>query len=221
MGLSDIVDPATQPTFSVQLSGPPYPAQIDGTVTLTVVPDSAVGVADPAVLFANGKTSLPFRVPAGSTVPDFLGAVPALQTGTVAATIQLSVKLASNGSDVTPPNTAVRSIRIDRLAPRIVSMTVVRTAGGLEVHIIGFSTTREVTQGSFQFSVSGGSPLSADVSMSSAGAAWFSSAQSQTFGGQFALVQPFTLQGSVGTLTSVTATLSNAQGTSPAATTNF
>jgi hypothetical protein len=220
-GLSDIVDPATQPTFSVQLTGPAYPAPIDGTVTLTVVPDSAVGVVDPAVQFATGGQTLKFSVAANSTTPVFTAPVVALQTGTVAGTIQLSVKLASNGSDVTPPNTAVRSIRIDRLAPRIVSMSVVRTTGGLEVHIVGYSTTRQVTQGSFQFSVSGGSPLSADVSMSTAGTAWFSSPQSQPFGGQFALVQPFTLQGSVGTLTSVSATLSNAQGTSPAVTTNF
>jgi hypothetical protein len=78
-----------------------------------------------------------------------------------------------------------------------------------------------VTQGSFQFSVSGGAPLSAVVPMSDGGTAWFSSQQSLTFGGQFSLVQPFTLQGSVGTLTSVSVTLSNAQGTSSAVSANF
>ncbi len=219
-GLPDIVDPATQPTFSIQLAGS-YPADINGTVTMTVVPDPAVGVVDPAVQFANGGQTLPFTVKANSTTPDFGGKVAALQTGTVSGTIQLSVKLSSNGSDVTPPNTAVRGIRIDRLAPRIVTMSAVRTASGIEVRIVGFSTTREVTQGSFQFSVSGGAPLSAAVPMSDAGKSWFSSQQSLTFGGQFSLVQPFTLQGSVGTLTSVSVTLSNAQGTSSAVSANF
>jgi large repetitive protein len=215
-GLPDIVDPATQPAFGVQLDSS-YPAPIDGTLILTVVPDSAVGVVDPAVQFANGGQTLKFTVAANSNTPDFAGKVAALQTGTVAGTIQLSVRLVSSGLDVT----ATRNVRIDRLAPRIVTMSVLRTASGLEVHIVGFSTTREVTQGSFQFSVSGGAPLSAAVPMSDGGKAWFSSQQSLTFGGQFSLVQPFTLQGSVGTLTSVSVTLSNAQGTSSAVSANF
>ena len=219
-GLSDIVDPATQPTFNIQLSGS-YPAPIDGTVTMTVVPDPAIGVDDPSIRFANGSRTLKFTVPANSTNPVFVG-LAALQTGTVAVTIQLNVTLSSAGQDITPSGTAVRSVRVDRLAPKIVSMTATQTASGIQVQIVGYSTTRDVTQGTFQFAVSGGgTPLTATVQLSDTAKTWFASTQSNAFGGQFTLTQPFTLQGTTATLTSVTVTLSNGQGTSAPATASF
>jgi hypothetical protein len=217
-GLPDIVDPATQPAFNIQLDGT-YPAQIDGTVTLTFVPDPTVGVDDPTIQFATSGRTLKFSIAPNSTTVVFAGPRQ-FQSGTVAGTIQLSVKLSSSGSDITPQNTAVRSVRVDRLSPRIASMTLVRNSNGLEVDIIGFSTTREVTQGTFQFSISGGAPISVTVPLSDGGKTWFQSTQSLASGGQFKLVQPFTFQGNVGTVTSVSATLTNGQGTSAAATAN-
>ena len=224
--LSDIVEPATQPGFNLQLAGS-YPAPIDGTLTLTVVPDPTINVDDPGIQFAPPPACvapcrrIPFTVAPNSTTPVF--ATPLLlQTGTVASTIQLNVKLTSGGTDITPANATVRSVRVDRLAPKIVSITRTSTASGFNLEIVGYSTTREVTQRTFQFTTSGGgAPLSATVQLTDAAKTWFQSSPSTASGGQFKLTQPFTLQGTVGNITSVSVTLSNAQGTSVPATANF
>jgi hypothetical protein len=218
-GLTDIVDPGQQPTFNLQLGGN-YPAQIDGTMTLTFTPDPTVGVDDPAILFANGKRTLTFTVPPNSSTPVFT--VPeAFQTGTVAGTIQLSVKLMSNGTDITPANNTLRTVRVDRLAPKISSVVVSQSSGGFQVQLSGFSTTREVTQGTFTFTLSNGqAPIQVVVPMSDAGKAWFQSNTSLQYGGQFSITQPFTLQGQL-TVSSVSVTLTNAQGTSDAANAKF
>ena len=55
--------------------------------------------------------------------------------------------------------------------------------------------------------------------MSSAAQQWFSSTDSANFGSQFLLTMPFTLQGA--TLSSVSVTLTNGQGTSPAVSASF
>ena len=214
-GLTDIVDPAQQPSFDLQLSSS-YPADITGAVTLTFTPDPAIGVDDPAVQFAAGGRTLAFTIPANASKAVFASPVAAFQTGTVAGTIQLNIALSSNGIDITPANAPSRTVRVDRLAPRISSVNVVQTSGGFELHIIGVTTTREVTQGTFQFSTSSSSaPIQVTVPMSDSGNTWFKSAASMQYGGQFSVVQPFTLQGqSPGSLVSVSVTLSNAQGTS-------
>jgi hypothetical protein len=215
VGLPNIVDPAQQPTFSLQLDSS-YPADITGTVTLTFTPDPAVGVDDPAVQFATGGRVLQFSLPANSKNPVFSAPILALQTGTVAGTIQLAVSIQSVGTDITPATAQVLTIRLDRLAPKIVSLTAVPTTSGVELHIIAFATTRQVTQGVFQFQpTSGAQPVSVTVPLTDSGTAWFQSAQSMQFGGEFSLVQPFTFQGqSLSNFSSVSVTLSNAQGNS-------
>jgi hypothetical protein len=215
VGLPNIVDPAQQPTFSLQLDSS-YPADITGTVTLTFTPDPAVGVDDPAVQFATGGRVLQFSLPANSKNPAFSAPILALQTGTVAGTIQLAVSIQSVGTDITPATAQVLTIRLDRLAPKIVSLTAVPTTSGVELHIIAFATTRQVTQGVFQFQpTSGAQPVSVTVPLTDSGTAWFQSAQSMQFGGEFSLVQPFTFQGqSLSNFSSVSVTLSNAQGNS-------
>jgi hypothetical protein len=214
-GLPDIVNPAQQPTFGLQLDSQ-YPADINGTVTLTFIPDPAVGVDDPTIQFATGGRTLQFTVPANSNNPVFSAPVLALQTGTVAGTIQLAISIQSNGSDITPAAAPVRTIRLDRLAPKVVSLAVTPTPSGLQVRLVGFATTRQVTQGVFRFQpTNGGQPIEVDVPMTDGGTAWFQSAQSLQFGGQFSLVQPFTLQGqTMSNFTSLSVTLSNAQGNS-------
>ena len=213
-GLPDIVDPAQQPTFAMQFDSG-YPAPIDGTLTLVFTPDPAVGVDDPAVQFAAGGRVLAFTVPSNSTQVTWSAPVAAFQTGTVSGTIELDVKLVSNGTDITPPDSS-RTIRVDRLAPRIASVQVVKTSAGFDVHLIGFATTREVTQGTFQFSGdTAASTANITVPLGSSSNTWFQSADSQKFGGQFGLVQSFQWQGQPsGVLNSVSVSLTNAQGAS-------
>ncbi len=200
-----------------------YPAPISGTLTLTFVPDPTIAIDDPAVQFATGGRTLKFTVASGSTQVAWSAPVVAFQSGTVAGSIQLSVQLQSNGTDITPSTPLLRTVRVDRLAPRIVSVSVVRTSSGFDVHLTGFATTREVTQGTFQFSGdAAGSATQVAVPLDSVSKTWFQNPASAKFGGQFGLVQSFQWQGNpTTTLNSVTVSLSNTQGASVAAQAKF
>jgi hypothetical protein len=110
-----------------------------------------------------------------------------------------------------------RTIRVARAVPVISSVTAVRAAGGINLTIIGFSTTRELTQATFQFAVKAGSNVPATsftVPIAAAATTWFASTPSNQFGGQFSLPQPFTITGDPASVTGVTVTLSNSQGAS-------
>ena len=157
-----------------------------------------------------------FTVPAHSTQAAWSAPVAAFQSGTVSGTIQLNVKLESNGTDITPTASS-RSIRVDRLAPRIARLLVVPTSAGFEVRVTGFATTREVTQGTFRFSGdAAGSAADLTVPLADSSKVWFQSAESTRFGGQFGLIQTFQWQGQpTGIFNSVSVSLSNAQGASP------
>ena len=213
-GLPDIVDPAQQPTFALQLDSG-YPAPINGTLSLVFTPDPAIGVDDPAVQFATGGRVMTFTVPANSTQTAWSAPVVAFQSGTVSGNIQLNLKLESSGTDITPSG-ASRTIRVDRLAPRIVKVKVVPTSAGFDVQLTGYATTREVTQGTFRFSgAASASPIVVTVPLSSTSAAWFQSTTSDKFGGQFGLVQSFTWQGQPASgLNAISVSLTNAQGAS-------
>ena len=221
-GLPDIVDPAQQPPFTLSLDSA-YPADINGTLTLVFTPDPAVGIDDPAIQFATGGRMLNFTVPSGSTQVAWSAPVAAFQTGTVAGTIQLVVHLDSNGTDISPATPTLSTVRVDRLAPRIVTMNVVASATGYDVQVTGFATTREVTQGSFQFSgAAAGSGVNIAVPLDSVSKTWFQDPSSGQYGGQFGLVQSFLWNGQpTGTLNSVSVSLVNAQGTSAVVSAKF
>jgi hypothetical protein len=220
-GLPDIVDPAQQPTFALQLDTA-YPADMNGTLTLVFIPDPAVGIDDPAIQFATGGRVLKFTVPSGSTQVVWSSPVVAFQSGTVAGTIDLNIQLQANGIDISPASPTLRTVRVDRLAPRIVNIGVVKTSSGFDVHLIGFATTREVTQGTFEFSGNGASPITVTVPLDSFSKPWFQDPGSAQYGGQFGLVQSFLWQGQpTGIPNSVSVSLMNAQGTSSVGQVNF
>jgi len=93
---------------------------------------------------------------------------------------------------------------------------VVPTSSGFDVHVTGYATTREVTQGTFRFSgAASAAPIVVTVPLSSTSATWFQSAPSDKFGGQFGLVQSFSWQGQPASgLNAVSVSLTNAQGAS-------
>ena len=156
-----------------------------------------------------------FDVPENATEAVFPVPQLALQTGSVAGAIDLSVSLASGSLDVTPAPAPARSVRIDRTAPVITNVKVNPVAGGFEVVVTGFATTREVTSANFQFTAAAGSRLEASqvtVQTDAAAKQWFGDTRSASFGSQFTFVQPFGLQNA--TLSEVSVTLTNAQGTS-------
>jgi hypothetical protein len=217
--MPEILGPAQQVRVSLQLNGS-YPAPLDGTVRMTFSPDPGIDVDDASIQFATGGRRASFRVSPGDTLAAFALPDLLLQTGTVAGTIQLSVELTANGQPVGTP--AMKSMRIDRLAPRISSVSVIQTAGGFEVRITGFSTTRDVTEATFRFTPAPGSSLEETelvLPMADESRTWFNDSRSHAFGSQFLLVQPFTVENAI--LSSVSVSLTNGQGTSQVVSAQF
>jgi hypothetical protein len=199
-----------------------YPFAIAATATLTFTPDAVNPSDDPNIVFvANGQRTLNFTIPANSTQAVFTGQT-AFQTGTVAGAITLSVNLQSGGSDVTPPGSS-RTTTVSRGAPVISSVSVIQNTSGFQVKVVGFSTPREVTGATFNFTARSGTLQTTSFSVP-VGPPFTTYCQSQAstqFGSQFQLTVPFTVQGNINTIGSVSATLANSVGTSAAVSANF
>ena len=178
---------------------------------LTILPSSSP-------LAAGGLRSQSLRVK-----PDAVFQVPdlAIQTGTTAGTITLNSALSAAGTPVDCNCQLDRTIVIPRTAPVITNLRVQRTATGFDVIVTGYSTTREVTQGTFRFAGSNLQTTELNVQLTTTFNTWFQSAASQTFGGQFSLRIPFTIQGDTNNVNSVTVTLANASGASQPNTASF
>jgi hypothetical protein len=210
--------PASQPSVQVALASP-FPAVLTANLTLTFVPDS--GADDPSIQFATGGRTAQIVVPANNT--GGLTAA-ALQTGTVAGTITITAQLLAGTQNVTPTPGPSLSVRVNAAAPVITSITATRTSTGFTVVLDGFSSSRDLSTGIFQFSGSAGANLlTSQVSTtdSSLFTQWYQSAASAPFGSQFSLTQPFTVTGSPSAILSVIVTLTNSVGTSQAVTANL
>lgn len=217
-GLPPSTAPATQQFAQVSLSAA-FPATVTANLTMTFAPTS--GADDPAVQFATGGRTAQIIVPAGSTTG--LSAV-GVQTGTVAGTITITAQLLAGSADVTPTPAPSQTIKVTAAAPVITGVTATRTSNGFTVTVTGFASNRGVDSATFTFTPTAGSTLqtstvtTTDTSLFST---WFGSSASAPFGSQFLLSQPFTVAGSPSSILSVTVTLTNALGTSPAATANL
>jgi hypothetical protein len=215
--------PAQQLPVGVSLSVA-YPIPLVGQMDLVFQPDAVNSSDDPAIQFLTGGRSAQFNIPANTLNGIFSSAQMALQTGTVAGTITLNVKLTVNGIDQTPSPPPSVYIRIPRSPPTIRSVSLVRGAGGFEVRITGFAPNREVTQATYQFTAASGQPLQTSaltVRVDNVAGSWYQSADSIAFGSQFTLVQPFTIQGTIAAIASVTSVLTNSEGDSKPVSTNF
>jgi len=172
---------------------------------------------DPAVQFATGSTA-PFTIAAGSTTADFGGAeTVGLQTGTVAADLNLTATLDANGADVTPVTGLLTSGAIEEAAPTIVSVAFDAVSPtGFTIVVTGYSPTRQVNSATFNFRARSGVQLTnPSVSPTTIGgefATWFGG--STEFGGLFTLRMPFTISGEQNAIDGVTVTLQNDAGTS-------
>jgi hypothetical protein len=221
-GLTDTMSPAQQPTFDVQLSAA-YPLTITGTVTLTFTQNAVNAADDPAIQFSSGGRTMNFTIPAGQTSA-FSTALPSIQTGTVAGQISLKLSYFAGGQNITPTIPPVRSITIARAAPQINSVQVVKVTGGFNILVTGFSTPRAVTQAGFAFTAASGASLeNSPLTVSSEGAftTWYTGTSSPQYGSSFLYTQPFTVQGNVSDIVSVSVALTNASGTSTVVNANF
>jgi hypothetical protein len=93
----------------------------------------------------------------------------------------------------------------------------VRTSTGFTITITGYVTSREMTQAVFQLTPTPGANLqttSLTVTLDALFATYFGSAAAAPFGGQFTFTQPFTVNGNLQGVGSVTVTLTNRVGTS-------
>ena len=202
--------PANQPEVTLVVNQP-YTTDLSGTLTLTFVPDQGSIVDDPAIQFVSGGRSIDFTVPANTTtVPKIQ-----VQTGTVAGTITITLKLSAGGADLSP-NPNVATIIIPRSAPVIRSASLVRNGSSVTVTIVGYSTTREMTTGVFHFAAASGAVINTPditVQLGSLFANWYSSAQSAQYGSLFTYTQTFTMQtGDAASIGSVTVSLANSVG---------
>lgn len=193
-----------------------YPAAIAGQALLTFAPDAGGG--DGTIQFASGGRAANFNIPAGAT--DAVSTIPlAVQTGTVAGTIMVSVRLTAGGVDITPSPAPAATVRIERAPPSIQSARMVRTSNGIAVEITGYSTAREITQMTVVFAGTGGQALqntTVTVPVENLFSAWFADPSASQYGSQFFFSQPFTITGEASAVTAQSVTLTNRIGTATA-----
>ena len=216
-GLPATVEPARQHFVRLELENA-FPVPLTGQLLLSFAPESGGG--DSMVRFSSGSRTAVFRVPAGVTSAEFDDGNLAVQTGTVAGSIVLTVRLEAGGVEITPVPAPSFSARIDRAAPVIVSAKLVRKSGGFDIQVTGYCTARELSEASFQFDAAAGSTLQqaqVRVPMDTVASAWFQDAASVRFGSQFTFTQSFNVQqGEAGAVTPVSVTLTNRVGSTTA-----
>jgi hypothetical protein len=217
--------PANQVAVGIVLDSG-YSLEIDGKLTLSV--DNGSLPTDPAVQFASGGRSAAFTIPANATQAIFSGGSNqiTLQTGTVAGTITITPSFAlPSGLDVTPKPPATLSISVPPGPPHLANALVSQESSNtLTLQISGYASTRELSTLQFQFLAQSSTNLAdADISLNIQpnAQAWFSSTQSQNFGGAFMVTVPFSFASNqtstaslVSLLQSVSITGSNDLGTS-------
>ena len=206
----------------------PYPLALTGTLTLAF--NSDVFSNDPAVQFAAGGRTVNFTIPANTTRAVFPNnsTEVRLQTGTVAGTITLTPSFATEGGiNLTPTNPPSLSLTVPQGAPHLLSVALSsKGSNTLTLLVSGYATSRSVTQMEFQFTPVEGETLgTAKLTLNAEPSflAWYQSNQSQQYGSLFTATVPFTLQGDVKNVSSlsdaiqaITVTLANRFGTSAA-----
>jgi hypothetical protein len=222
-GASGAQTPLTQAAVGLSLASP-YSLALTGKLTLTVNTGSLP--ADPSVQFSSGGQSVTFTIPQGATQAVFPsgGNQISLQTGSVAGTITVTPSFAlASGLDVTPASPPTLSLSVPSGPVQLTSALVsAETATSLTLQVSGYATTRDLATLSFQFTPQSSTSLSNSsitVNIGPNAQVWFSSTQSDSFGGQFSVSVPFTLSnGQTSTSTSTTSLVSLLQSVSVTAT---
>jgi len=221
--LPDTAPPLDQPSVGLALAAA-YPVPLSGQLVLSFTPDAVVPADDPAIQFSTGGRTADFTIPANAVTATFSVSNLQIQTGSVAGTITITVKLQAGSIDVTPSPAPGSTVKIDRSAPVIRSLKLVTTTTGFEIWITGYAPSREITAATVQCTPAAGSNLlttTFNLPMSGASQQWYQTSASTPYGSQFTIVQPFTVQGSSNPLRSVSVTLANTIGTSNAVLASF
>ena len=216
-GLGSTISPASQTGIGVSIEQA-VDVPVNGTLTLNYQPRN--GGDDSMAGFALGGRTAGFTIRPGSTDAQFADDATSmgLQSGTIAADFNITAQFDTGGVDVTPLTAVEANTALEASAPTIVSVSIEdRTATSFTVAVVGFSTTREVSQASFRFTARSGVQIPSSTvtaAVTDAFTAWFSTSQ---FGGLFTLRVPFTVSGADNAASSVAVTLQNSAGTSASA----
>jgi hypothetical protein len=225
--VASVLAPLQQPSAGLQF-GSAYPYDVKGVLTLSFISNSFVD--DPSIQFSTGGRTINFIVPANTTQAIFLqasgaslGNLAAFQTGTVSGSVSLTANTLTVAQvDLTPTPPASKSFTIPAGVPQLRSIRVQSFIGNQIVLVIsGYSTPRNLSQLSFQFTGSSGANLttsSLNLDVSGAFTSWYDSAASDVFGSQFSVSVTATVTGDPTALQSVSVTATDSQGTSAAQT---
>lgn len=212
IGLPQTLPPGTQTNITIQLAQP-FPVDVTGTLTLIFEPNATNNADDPSVQFSSGGRTVTFTIPAGQTVGTFPVNPLRLLTGTVAGSIRI-LTTTSPASATPVPETVVS---IARSVPVITAGTAQLGTGTFTLLVDGFSNTREIISATFRLTPVTGAPLQTTdvpVQVAAAFTAYYQSAASIPFGGQFRLTMPFNVSGSLADIDTVIVTVTNSVGTS-------
>jgi len=227
-GLVAATSPTQNTSVGVRLNAPAT-TQLTGTLTLSFEADPAdantpAGYQDPNMVFVStGTTTISFTIPQGATAAT-LGSNGAIQQGTVAGTITVTMTtLLAGTADVLPQPAPTLSVIVPRLAPVIQpgSVTIVNlSATGFDVQLNAYSTPRDLVNATFLFQAAPGSVLTGQTSFqvpyNTLASTYFGGSEGLQNGGYFGLTVHFSFSGDTTVISggSVGVTLSNSVGTS-------
>jgi large repetitive protein len=219
-GLPDTTNPNQTLPFTLRLASP-FAVAVRGRLTLVFVPDSIHNADDNAVRFGNATRSIDFTIAANSTQIVVPAGALSVASGTLAGTIRVDSSLEFGGVTAAGPS---RSITLGRRPPVISNLRLTRTGSTLELRIEGFTPSRRLNEARVTLTPAAGVDLAGNaqltINVQAAINAWFASSAASQFGGQFALVLPFTVNGDAANITSVSVVIVNDDGTSNTATAN-
>lgn len=200
------VDALQQPAVSLELMSP-YPIPLTGTLTISVQPDGFS--ADPSVQFATGGRTVGFTIAPNTTTAIFVNGSSEirLQTGSVSGAIVLTPSFnTESGFNLTPDTPTTLRMTIPAAPPRLLNLQVTaRGQNTLTLAATGVVTTRSLTRMEFRFTAAPNFNVpttTITINLESDAGAWFRSAASQAFGGQFVIQAPFTLRSDQSSVTS-------------------
>lgn len=219
-GLPDSITPNQTLPFTVRLASP-FSVAVRGRLNLVFVPDAIHGADDSSVRFGNGARVIEFTIAPNSTQVVIPAAALTVASGTLAGTIRVDSSLEFAGLTAAGPS---RSVTLARRAPVISSVRLTRSGSSIELRIEGFTSSRRLTEARVTFTAAAGVDLTTNsqvtVNVQAAIQAWFANAAAGQFGGQFALVLPFTVSGDAANISSVSVVIVNEDGSSNTVTAN-
>jgi hypothetical protein len=219
------VSPLTQPILRLSLDTS-YSMPVTGTLTLSMV--TAPHGVDPAVQWITGGQTVAFSIPAGTTTAMFSGGRTdvGLQVGTVAGSIAITPTFQLNSGYKFVDSSPDLMLTVPAIPPQLLDAQLQSvTSTSFSLNVVGYSTTKQLGNLTFQFTPFAGTTLSASqvqIDVSANALVYYHSPSSQPFGGLFSLTVPIVLSTNQTTTDSllakiqtITVTVSNDQGESP------